>query len=660
MLKMESRILDRVKSPADIKKLSLPELDALAGELRSEILSTVAKNGGHLASNLGSCELTIALHKVFDTPRDRILWDVGHQSYAHKILTGRADVFSTIRKYGGLSGFPKPAESEYDPMTAGHAGTAISGAMGFSAANEINGVADHTVAVVGDGALICGISLEAMNNLRDTCKNLVIVVNDNKMSISRSIGAIPRYLNSLITGRNYNRFKALTKMMLHKLPGGKSLIGGIQQIEASTKSLFVPGVFFEEMGIRYIGPIDGHNIDELVKTLESARESNRPILVHVMTEKGRGCEFAENAPEKYHGIGGFDPATGLPSAPVKRVETFSGVFGRKLFELASRDEKVVAVTAAMSSGCGITDEFVKRFPERFFDVGIAEEHAVVFSSGLAAAGMRPVCAMYSTFLQRALDCVFHDMCLQNLPVLLCIDRAGAVEDGPTHHGIYDMSFLRSIPNLAILSPRCGAELEAMMEAAYSRAVPCAVRYPRGSAEADSPKPSALEWGRAETVEEGSSLAIFSLGREFRTASAVASILRDRYGVKDTALVNVRFIRPFDTSALIDYASRMPVVTLEDHVKTGGLASCVAETLVSVPHKGVLSFGWDADKVIQHGDVNLLRREHGLDPESMAKSISERFFSSLFCTFLLQRGFFSERNVEKRGRCAKLYGYGISP
>ncbi len=620
---MEQKILDRINSPEDLRRLSVSDMQTLSQEIRETIIKTVAENGGHLAPNLGVVELTVALHRVFRAPEDKIIWDVGHQSYPHKLLTGRRKEFSSIRKYNGLSGFTKREESPYDCFGAGHAGTSISSAMGFSVASELKGMHNHTVAVIGDGSLICGISLEALNNLRSTCKNMIIVLNDNKMSISKSIGAIPNYLNQIITGRNYNRFKAYVKMMVQKMPGSASIIENIQNLEASAKNLFVPGIFFEELGIRYFGPIDGHNLNDLIQTFERVKEFNRPVIVHVITEKGHGCDYAIAAPEKYHGVGSFHPATGKNDA--KKKETFSSAFGKKLFRMAEEHPEITAVTAAMASGCGISGEFTERFPDRFFDVGIAEEHALVFAAGLAADGMRPVVAVYATFLQRALDCIFHDICLQNLPVILCADRAGIVEDGATHHGIYDISFLRAIPNLAILEPRNEKELAMMMDSAYAYAAPVLLRYPRGCSDDDS-EPAEIFWGKAERLSSGTDLAFWTSGREAVTARQTADILKEKYGIS-VSVVNARFLRPFDTEMFRADAEKMPVVTLEDHVTAGGLASIAAEALNNVKHRGLHSFGWSPDRIPGHGSTEELRREAGLYPEALAENIYRKIRGS---------------------------------
>lgn len=619
---MREEILNRIHNPEDLKKLSMQELSKVGEEIREKILETVSRNGGHLASGLGVIELTIALHRVFHAPADKLLWDVGHQSYPHKLLTGRAGAFSTLRTFGGLNGFCCPGESEYDPFISGHAGNAVSAAMGFSVANQLAGRDDHVIAVVGDGGLINGITLEALNNLRSTCKKMIVVVNDNKMSIGKSIGAIPRYLNSLITGRNYNRFKAFAKMSLGHLPGGKTIISGIRQIQNSTKNLFVPGLFFEEMGLRYIGPIYGHDIAELVKTFERIKEFNRPVLVHVITEKGHGCEYVAESPEAFHGVGAFDLQKGLAGGTDRK--TFSRAFGEELDQLAEKEEKIVAITAAMASGCGISASFIDSRPDRFFDVGIAEEHALTFAGGLAAAGLRPVVAIYATFLQRALDSLYHDICLADLPVMLCIDRAGAVEDGPTHHGIYDLSFLQTMPNLSILLPESEEVLKEMMRLVLQQKHPAAIRYPRGSSGLSGPAVP-VQWGKSFCDREGCDLAIWACGRELATARETAQILQEEYGVR-AAVHGVRFLKPFDETAFLASASAMPVVTLEDNCKRGGFASLAADLLIrnGAAHRGVLSFGWENEPVVAHGAVQELRREAGLLPEQIAEQIAERF------------------------------------
>ena len=613
-------ILDRIQSPADIKKIDSGQLPQLCGELREEIVEAVSRNGGHLAPNLGVVELTVALHRVFDLPKDKIIWDVGHQTYAHKLLTGRRDRFSTIRRYGGLSGFPSPAESEYDPFVSGHAGTSVSAALGFEAANESRHQNGHVVAVVGDGSLICGLSMEALNNVRSTCKNLIIVINDNKMSISRSVGAIPNYLNRIITGSSYNRFKAFAKMALKKLPASSEIIGGIQKIEGAAKSLFVPGIFFEELGLRYIGPVNGHKLPDLIETFRRIREFNRPVIVHVITEKGAGCEFAQKHPEKFHGVSGFDPKTGAFAKKSPQLN-FSGKFGETLCRLAEKHPEITGITAAMRSGTGMT-AFSERFPDRFYDVGIAEGHALTFAAGLAANGLRPVVSIYATFLQRALDSLYHDICLQKLPVIICADRAGVVEDGPTHHGLYDESFALAMPDLCIMAPKNENELAEMLELGYALKAPVMIRYPRGSSGLNDLPCSQLEKGRAEVVREGNDLAFWAVGTEVKTALETADILMERDNIS-CRVVNVRFLKPLDTELLRQDAQKMPLVTFENTLSGTGLDTLADRLLISGKHCGVLHFAWPADETIPHGSNAELRARFGLTAEAAAQTIRTR-------------------------------------
>lgn len=610
---MDEKILDNISSPEDLKALAPRQLTALCSELRETIIDTVSKNGGHLAPNLGVVELTVALHSVFNMPEDKIVWDVGHQSYVHKLLTGRKERFHSIRTDNGLSGFTLREESEFDCFSSGHAGTAISAAMGFAAARDARNGSEHVIAVVGDGSLICGLSLEALNNVRSSCRNLIIIVNDNKMSISKSVGAIPNYLNRIITGRSYNHFKAFAKMAVQRMPSGSDIIGGIQKLEEATKSLFVPGVFFEEMGLRYVGPINGHKLPELIETFNRVKDFNRPVIVHVITEKGAGCEYAKEAPEKFHGVSSFNPHTGHSEHASSGIN-FSAAFGASMIELAEKDPEVVAITAAMRSGTGLL-KFSEQFPDRFFDVGIAEEHGLTFAGGLAAGGMRPVVALYATFLQRGLDCVFHDICLQNLPVIICADRAGIVEDGPTHHGIYDESFLLSMPRLSVLAPKNETELKAMLFAAYEQKTPVAIRYPRGASKINDLPVPALEWGKAEVVRDGSDLAIWAVGREVRTALEVAGILGC-----SCRIVNTRFLKPFDKELFLSDAAKMPIFTIEDNLEGAGLDSIADKLLINAGHHGVHHFAWPADKIIPHGTQSCLREKFGMTPKAIACKI----------------------------------------
>ncbi len=611
------KLLGRINSPEDVRRLSIPELACLAEEIRGLIVEVVSENGGHLAPSLGAVDLTLALHKTFDSPRDKIVWDVGHQAYAHKIVTGRREFFRSLRRFGGCSGFPSGSESEHDCFIAGHAGTALSAALGFAASRDLKGGDEKVVAVIGDGSLTCGSSLEALNNISGITKNFIIVLNDNKMSISSNVGAISRSLNRLISTQGYNRLKALARSAILGIPGvGRGIVKGIGRLEEAVKSVIVPGVFFEELGIRYMGPIDGHDLDEMIRAFNAVKSFETPVLVHLVTEKGRGYEYAEKMPEKFHGLPPFDPATGekLNGGAEK---SFSGVFGSQIAEMARAEGDIVAISAAMKSGTGLA-KFAEEFPDRFFDVGIAEEHAVVFAAGMAKCGLAPFVSIYATFLQRSLDYIYHDVCLQNLPVIICADRAGIVEDGPTHHGIYDLAFLRGIPGLSILCPKDARELRRMMVAAHARRVPCVIRYPRGDA-GDFAECPEVEWGRGQVLREGKEVSIWGMGRESLTAMKTAEIL-DRRGVS-ARVVNVRFIKPLDVAMLSDDAGRRLIVTVEDNCLSGGLASAVRENLPGGAGAGLLSFGW-GEGIIQHGSPSEIRSAHGLTPEAMADRIGK--------------------------------------
>ncbi len=615
-----TNLLDKIQSPTDLKKLSIEELPALAAEIRQVLIDTVSQTGGHLASNLGVVELTIALHYVFNSPKDKLVWDVGHQGYVHKLLTGRKDIFKTLRNYEGCRGFLSREESEYDCFGAGHAGTAISAALGMIVASERQGSNENVIAVVGDGSLNCGISLEGLNNVSENTRRLIIVVNDNKMSISENVGAIPSSLNRIISGHGYNRFKNMAKMMVRKIPGHNSISKTINRIEETIKSIFLPGVFFEELGFRYIGPLDGHNLPKLIRALDGLSEPARPLLIHVITEKGRGYQPAEEAPEKFHGMSAFNAATGKKNG--KSELTFSKAFGETMIELAKQKEALAVITAAMAKGTGLT-KFSKEFPDKFYDVGIAEEHAVVFASGLAASGLRPVVALYATFMQRAFDCVFHDVCLQNLPVIFCLDRAGIVEDGPTHHGIHDLGFFRGLPNLSIMAPKDENELRQMIFTAYDMNSPVVIRYPRGASKQvktlSNDPVAVLETGKAEVVREGKDGAIWAMGPEVFNALEIAEKLAEEN--IEITVVNIRFISPFDTEMLRKQAEKMPIFTLEDCQITGGLASEVDEDLINCKHKAIKHFGWESE-IIPHGTPQALRENHGMSPEKIIDKIKD--------------------------------------
>jgi 1-deoxy-D-xylulose-5-phosphate synthase len=618
--KDNDKILERINSPADLKKLSQKELLTLACEIRKELIDVIAENGGHLAPNLGVVELTIALHTVFNAPEDKLVWDVGHQAYIHKLLTGRRELFKTLRQDDGCLGFLSRDESEYDSFGAGHAGTAISAAVGIAAARDQRGGKESVIAIVGDGSLNCGVSLEGLNNVSDITDNLIIILNDNKMSISPNVGAMARYLNRIISARPYNSIKASIRKLVRSIPLiGNDITHKIARLEEAAKSMFVPGVIFEELGLRYIGPVDGHNIEELTRVLNVIKDFKKPTIIHVLTEKGRGYQPAEAAPEKFHGLSSFDPDTGLVTKS-SDVVTFSNAFGNSLCELAEKNSNVVAITAAMCDGTGMT-EYAQRFPDRFYDVGIAEEHAVVFAAGLAIEGYRPVVAMYSSFLQRALDYVFHDVCLQKLPVIICTDRSGVVGDGPTHHGIHDLSFLRTLPGLAIMSPSDECELRSMLFAAYSHNAPVIIRYPRASGSGKKCKDIEMPWGKAEVIREGTDIAIWGVGKEVETALEVADILKKKK--INAAVVNTRFLKPFDSELLIKQAEAMPIATIEDYQIIGGLGAIADSVLVNIKHNGVQHFGW-GDEIIPHGTISGIRKKYNLTPEKIADKLGLLF------------------------------------
>lgn len=608
--------LEKINNPSDLKSLSPEELNILAEEIRELIIEVVSANGGHLAPNLGAVELTLALHKVFDSPKDKILWDVGHQTYAHKIICGRKDFFKTLRKYKGCSGFPSPEESEHDPFIGGHAGTALSAALAFAVTRDKKKTNENVVVVIGDGSLTCGSTLEALNNISSTTNSLIIILNDNKMSISQNVGAISRSLNRLISTQGYNRLKALARNAVLKLPGvGKQIVKAIGRLEEAIKSVIVPGVFFEELGIRYVGPIDGHDIQEMERTFEAVKNFEKPVIVHLITEKGKGYCHAEKMPEKFHGLSAFDPVSGERIQNGNSAETFSSVFGSELCSMAENKEDIIAITAAMKSGTGLAN-FAEKFPDRFYDVGIAEEHALIFAAGLAKAGYRPFVAIYATFLQRALDYIYHDICLQNLPVIICVDRAGIVEDGPTHHGIYDLSFLRSLPNISILCPKDDCELRKMLNAAYNVGSPCVIRYTRSEAGNFGSCPK-VEWGNAQILREGTDISIWGCGRESLTAMQVSDLLSKK-GIS-SSVINPRFLKPFDKELLSKEAQKKLLISIENNAQSGGLRSALLENLSERSIAEFIHFSLP-DIVIEHGDPQEIRKNYGLTPEQICENI----------------------------------------
>ncbi|MCF7790651.1 MAG: 1-deoxy-D-xylulose-5-phosphate synthase [Victivallales bacterium] len=609
-------ILGFINSPEDARKLNNSELITLCKEIRNKIIEVTSVNGGHTAPNLGVVELTVAMHYIFNTPKDKILWDVSHQTYAHKLITGRNFFFNTLRKDNGCCGFTSPKESEYDCFYAGHAGTAVSAALGMAVARDRQGGKEKIISVIGDGSLTNGITFEGLNNISETTKDLILVLNDNKMSISKNVGGMTSYLNRIILKRGYNKTRNFFKRTILKIPRyGNKIRKTIGEIEEAAKSLLVPGVFFEELGIRYIGPIDGHNLKLLLQTFELIKEFDSPVVVHVLTTKGKGYKPAELYPEKFHGLSGFELKTGKSKS--SKHLTFSEAFGHSLVKLADKHREIVGITAAMKSGTGM-DKFAQKFPDRFFDVGIAEEHATVFAAGLAAKGLRPVFAVYSTFLQRSLGCLFHDICLQGLPLIICADRAGIVADGPTHHGVNDLSYIRSLPNISILYPADKIELENMLFEAYEKAAPVIIKYSKDKISKFQNTDKKIKWGKALDITEGQDLSIWATGGELLTALKVKNII-NTFSKVEINIVNTRFIRPFDEEKLINTAQKMPVVTIEDNRKSGGLASTVDETLINIDHKEILHFGY-SNNIIPHGTPGGIKKKMGLTPERIAEKI----------------------------------------
>jgi 1-deoxy-D-xylulose-5-phosphate synthase len=602
-------LLESIHSPADLKRLSFAEMATLAEEIREFLIQTLSKTGGHLGPNLGVVELTLALHAVFDTPQDKLLFDVSHQAYIHKILTGRLDRFETLRQPGGLNGFMLRTESEHDCYGAGHAGTALSAALGMAVARDLSGGNEHVVAVAGDAAFTNGISFEALNNIADQTKRLIVVLNDNEWSIDRNVGAIARYFHKIVTNEHYKNLHDQAHRILERF-GGKTALTVARRAEEAAKSLLWPSVLFEEFGLQYFGPIDGHNLPLLVETFKFLKSADHPVLLHVLTQKGRGFQPALDGQKKFHGLGPYDPETGK-TKPAGLL-TYAEIFANTLVKLANDDPKIVAITAAMPNGTGL-DLFRPHHPRRYFDVGIAEEHAVVFAAGMATQGYRPVCAIYSTFLQRAFDPIVHDVCLQKLPVVFCMDRAGlSGDDGPTHHGLFDIAYLRGIPEITLMAPKDEDELADMMLTAVQLPGPSAIRYPRGvvSGVALKAEPQAIPVGKAEVLQDGSDVAILGLGPMISLAKELAMRLeRDGYSA---AVINPRFVKPIDREMLELYARRVSAfVTFEDHVKMGGFGSAVIETLKdlgsAVP---VVRIGWP-DRFIEHGKVDDLRARHGV-------------------------------------------------
>ena len=619
------RLLEKIHDPADLRLLDPQQLPQLAEELREEIIKTVSKTGGHLASSLGVVELTIVLHYVFNTPNDKIIWDVGHQSYAHKILTGRREYFQTLRQHGGMSGFPRREESTYDTFNVGHSSTSISAALGIAQARCLKGEDHKVLAVIGDGSLMAGIALEGLNQAGLLEKDLIVILNDNEMSISPNVGGLAAYLSRIITGQFYNRFKDEVTAFFKTIPGiGRSVLKVARQSEEFLKGLLVPGLIFEELGFRYVGPISGHRFDHLLENLRNVSKLPGPTLVHVLTSKGKGYKPAEEDPISFHGTGPFETTNGKPRSKKVKPPTYTKVFADTLIKLAQDDERIVAITAGMPGGTGL-DVFNEKFPKRFFDVGIAEQHAITFAAGMATQGLRPVTAIYSTFLQRGYDQVLHDVCYQKLPVVFVLDRAGIVgEDGATHNGLFDLSYLRSIPNIIIMSPKDENELQHMLKTALTFDCPVAIRYPRGSGsgmkldEALEP----LECGKAEMLKRGDDIALFAVGATVYPSLQAAGQL-EQEGIR-ASVVNCRFVKPLDSDLICDMARKTGrIVTVEENVLAGGFGSAVLEVLqehdiqcVKVKCLGI------NDVFVEHGAQNVIRRKYGLDTEGIVRSARE--------------------------------------
>lgn len=613
-------ILEQIKGPEDLKKLTSEELSQLAEEIRAFLIEKISHTGGHLASNLGVVELTIALFRTFDLPEDKIIWDVGHQSYTHKILSGRRMEFDELRQYGGLSGFPKRKESPYDSFDTGHSSTSISAGLGIAQGRDILGEDYKVVSVIGDGALTGGMAYEALNNAARMKKNFIIILNDNKMSISENVGGMSRYLGGLRTGAGYNDLKKNVADTLERIPvvGGR-MIDKIKRTKNSIKQLFIPGMLFENMGITYLGPVDGHNIPALCKVLKEAQKLDHAVLVHVLTKKGKGYESAEKNPAHFHGVSPFDIKTGKPLAE-KKYPTYTDVFSKKLCQLGETHPELVAVTAAMPDGTGVA-AFGKKFPDRFFDVGIAEAHAVTSAAGMAAAGLRPVVAVYSSFLQRGYDQILHDVCIQNLPVLFAVDRAGLVgSDGETHQGIFDYSYLTSIPNMSVAAPKNLWELRAMLDFAMDYKAPFAIRYPRGTAYRGLKEfMQPIAYGKGEMIYEEENIALLAVGSMVSTGEHVRAKLKEE-GVSCT-LANARFVKPFDKE-LVDRLAKNHrlIVTMEENVLQGGFGLPVTAYIHEhYPQVKVMNIALP-DAYVEHGNVSVLRKGLGIDSDSIIQRL----------------------------------------
>lgn len=610
-----NKILEQINSPEDLRRLKMVEKKTLCNEIRNEIIDVTSKNGGHVASNLGVVELTVVLHSVFNTPKDKIIWDVGHQCYVHKILTGRRQEFKTIRQLGGISGFPKICESEYDNFNTGHSSTSISVATGMARARDILKEDYEVIAVIGDGSLTGGMALEALNDAGSSKTNIKVILNDNEMSISKNVGGIPLYLSKIRTKTGYTRSNRKIKQITNKIPFiGKPIVSFAHYTKQIIKRAVIHNMYFEDIGFKYLGPVDGHDIKKLEDILERSKKIKGPVLIHVVTKKGKGYKLAEENPDKFHGVSAYNKETG----ETKKDKDYSKVFGNRLIELARKDEKIVAVTAAMRDGTGLK-EFAKEFPDRFFDVGIAEQHALGLIAGMAKAGLKPVLPIYSSFLQRGYDQIVHDIALSNIPVTVCIDRAGIVgNDGETHQGLLDLSFLSSIPNVVVMAPKNFEELEKMLEFGLNLNKPVFIRYPRGGENYQFENTKNIEFGKAELIQEGTDLSLIAIGKMVGRAKEVANLLSE----KSIEIINARFLKPLDKKTILKSIEKTgQVITLEDNLLKGGLGSAVIESVNNSRLKNikVQTFGYN-DIFVEHGKVKEVEEKYGLTAEKISENV----------------------------------------
>ncbi len=615
-------LLEKIENANDIKKIDKEDYETLAQEIRNFLIEKISVTGGHLGSNLGAVELTMALHLALELPKDKIIWDVGHQSYTHKILSGRKEGFDMLRQFHGMSGFPKRKESLFDAFDTGHSSTSISAGLGLVKARDIRGEKNTIVSVIGDGSLTGGMAYEALNNASKLDTNFIIILNDNNMSISENVGGVSKYLNNIRTANSYLDLKQGIYKVLSGTRKGDDIVNRIRKAKSSFKQLVIPGMFFEDMGITYLGPVDGHDITGMIRVIQEAKRVKGPVLIHALTQKGKGYAPAERHPARFHGADPFDIETGIPSNP-RTVANYTDIFSTVMCKLGQRDEGIVAITAAMPDGTGLK-RFRNMYPDRFFDVGIAEEHAVTFAAGLAAGGLKPVVAIYSSFLQRAYDQILHDVCIQNLPVVFAIDRAGLVgSDGETHQGIFDFSYLSCIPNMNICAPKNKWELSDMMKFAVNLGKPIAVRYPRGTAyEGLSEYRAPVEFGKAEWIYEESEIALLAVGSMVKTAESVRDILKGKgYQV---SLVNARFVKPIDEEAVLNACKKHKlIVTMEENVASGGYGEKVLECMKRRQCENELLSICIPDAYVEHGNVELLKKEIGIDADSIAERICER-------------------------------------